>query len=253
MDDITTALIEYSRSSIMYERQLLRELESLRPDVASSNAKVASKTNGIPKPTIIPPLEDNFKPSLPPVEPNPSLTRGPAPASSIPPNVLSGRPGISQTSVPPQSPGAGSSKSPVVAPQIPRPPLASQDSSPHTAPARSRSTEPPLGGRFADGTKSMFIHPTSSPSFPSPSQVEGPRSATVAPRPPNTDPLTGGPLMSPDPIQRPGTTDGTARSTNDVDPLGGIRPAYMSASVRVQPTRRKLDAREAASKLANMF
>jgi hypothetical protein len=75
----------------------------------------------------------------------------------------------------------------------------------------------------------------------------------VAPRPPNTDPLTGGPLMSPDPIQRPGTTDGTVRSTNDVDPLGGIRPAYMSASMRVQPTRRKLDAREAASKLANMF
>jgi hypothetical protein len=236
----------------MYERQLLRELESLRPDVASSNSKAAPKTNGIPKPTIIPPLEDDFKPSPPPMGPSPALNRGPAPASSIPPSVTPGRPGISQAPVPPQSPGAGSSKPPVVAPQALRPPFASQNSSPDTAPPQARSTEPPLGGRFADGTKSMFIHPTSSSSFPSPLQAEGPRS-TVTPRPPNIDPLTGGPLMSSDPIQRPGTTDGTMRSTNDVDPLGGIRPAFMSASVRVQPTRRKLDAREAASKLANMF
>ena len=250
-DDITTALIEYTRTSIMYERQLLRELESLRPDVAGSNAKAAPKTNGIPRPTIIPPLEDDFKPSMPPVQPSPSLNRGPVPASSIPPSVVSGRPGISQAPVTPQSPGAGSSKSLAAAqPQVPRPPFAPQNSPSDTTTVQARSTEPPLGGRFADGTKSMFIHPTSSSSFPSSQKPEAP---TVVPRPPNTDPLSGGPLTSSDPIQRPGTTDGTPRSTGDVDPLGGIRPTYMSASVRVQPTRRKLDAREAASKLANMF
>lgn len=229
----------------MYERQLLRELESLRPDIANSNAKVASKPNGIPKPTVIPPLEDDSNPSRPAV-PGPSLTRGPP---SIPSSAVSGRPGIGQASVP-QSSIAGPSKPPVATPQSLRPPLASQNVSPGAAPAKARGNEPPLGGRFADGTKSMFIQP----SFPSPSaQVQGSASSTAVPRSSNTDPLLGSPLMSSDPIQRPGTTDGTSRGAGDVDPLGGIRPAYMSASVRVQPMRRKLDAREAASKLANMF
>jgi hypothetical protein len=248
MDDINTALIEYTRSSIMYERQLLRELESLRPDVATSNAKVAPKTNGIPKPMIIPPLEDESKPSLVPALPNPSLNRGPVPASSIPPGVVS-RSGISQTPVPPQSPNAGPSKPPVAAPQSPRPPPVSSD----TAPSEAGTTSPPLGGRFADGTKSMFIQPSSSSSFPSSAQAQSSGLPTAVPRSSNTDPLLGGPLVSSDPIQRPGTTDGTPRGASDVDPLGGIRPAFMSASMRVQPTRRRLDAREAASKLANMF
>jgi hypothetical protein len=240
----------------MYERQLLRELESLRPDVAGSNAKVLPKANGIPKPTIIPPLEDDFKPSVPSAGLSASLNRGPVSASSIPPNVAPGRPGISQAPVPPpQSPGAGTSKSPVVVQQAPRQPLASQNSSPDMASAQARSTEPPLGGRFVDGTRSMFIQPSSSSSFPSPSLGEVPRTPTGVPRPANTntDPLSGGPLMSSEPVQRPFSTDGTTRGTSDVDPLGGIRPSHMSASVRVQPTRRKLDAREAASKLANMF
>ncbi|KAI0254851.1 Vps5 C terminal like-domain-containing protein [Lactifluus subvellereus] len=245
-DDITTALIEYTRSSIMYERQLLRELESLRPDVASSNAKVVPRTNGIPKPTIIPPLEDDLKLPAPPAEPGPSLNRGPVPAPIIPPSLASGRPSISQVPVPPQSPGAGSSKSPVIVSQPPRPPFASQSSSPVTTLARVRNAEPPLGGRFVDGTKSMFVHPSSA-------KAESAGSPSSVPRPPHTDPLLGGPLMSSDPIQRPGTTGGTPRGASDVDPLGGIRPAYMSASVRVQPTRPRLDAREAASKLANIF
>jgi hypothetical protein len=250
MDDISTALIEYTRSSIMYERQLLRELESLRPDVANSNAKVSPKTNGIPKPTIIPPLEDDSKPSRVPAVPGPSLTRGPTSASSIPSNAISGRPGISQISVPPQSQIAGPSKPAIASPQ---PPVVSQKVSSGTAPAESRGTEPPLGGRFVGGTKSMFIQTPSSLSSPSSSQTQGSGSFTAVPRSSNTDPLLGSPLVSSDPIQRPGTADGTPRGASDVDPLGGIRPAHMSASVRVQPMRRRLDAREAASKLANMF
>ncbi|KAH9049641.1 Vps5 C terminal like-domain-containing protein [Lactarius hengduanensis] len=208
-DDVTTALIEYTRSSIMYERQLLRELESLRPDVASSNAKHPA----------------------PLVEPSLSLNRGPVPAPSVPPGFVSGRPSVSQAHVPPQSPGAGSSKSP---------------NSPPVPPTQVRSTEPPLGGRFVDGTKSMFVQ-----SSHSPTQADSAGSPSAALRSNNTDPLLGGPLGTSDLIHRPGTTDGTPRS--DVDPLGGLRPAYMSASVRVQPTRQRLDAREAASKLANMF
>ena len=244
-DDITAALIEYSRSSIMYERQLLRELESLRPDVAGSNAKTVPRPNGIPQPTIVPPLEDDFKPPAPPAEPSPSLNRGPVPSPSVPPGFVSGRPSLSQAPVPPQSPGAGSSKSPIIAPQTPRSPFIVHNSSP-VLPTQARSAEPPLGGRF-DGTKSMFIHP-SSPAQPTSSAG----SPGIAQRS-NTDPLLGGPLGTSDPMHRPGTTDGTPRGGSDVDPLGGLRPAYMSASVRVQPTRQRLDAREAASKLANMF
>ena len=229
----------------MYERQLLRELESLRPDIANSNAKVAPKPNGIPKPIVVPQLEDDSKPSRLAM-PNPSLTRGPSSAPSIPPNSIPGRPGIGQASVP-QSPTAGPSRQPVAAPQSLRPPVASQNVSPGTTQVGARGNDPPLGGRFADGTKSMFIQPSSS------AQVQGSGSFAAVPRSSNTDPLLGGPLISSDPIQRPGTTDGTPRGAGDVDPLGGIRPGYMSASVRVQPVRRKLDAREAASKLANMF
>lgn len=248
-DDIATALIEYTRSTIMYERQLLRELESLRPDVATSNTKVVSRTNGIPKPTFIPPLEDDFKPPAPLAEPNPSLNRGPVPSPSVPPGFVSGRPSISQAPVPPQSPGAGSSKSPAVAPQQPRSPFIAQNSSP-VPPTQVRSAEPPLGGRFVDGTKSMFVHSSSSAQHPTQADSAGSPSAVLRS---NTDPLLGGPVGASDTIHRPGTTDGTPRGGSDVDPLGGLRPAYMSASMRVQSTRQRLDAREAASKLANMF
>src|SRR5712675_107006 len=216
----------------MYERQLLRELETLRPDVSNSNAKVDPKPNGIPKPTIIPPLEDDFKPLVPPTVPNPSQNRGPVKAPSIPPSS-------GQAHVPPQSPGAGSSKSPLAAPQRSRPPLPPLTSTRETTRPHVPSTEPPLGGRFADGTKSMFIQPSSSSSLASSAQAGSARSPTVVSRPANIDPLLGGPFKSTDSIQRPGSTDGVSRGANDVDPLGGIRPAFMSASVRVQPTRRR--------------
>jgi hypothetical protein len=37
------------------------------------------------------------------------------------------------------------------------------------------------------------------------------------------------------------------------DPLGQAKVVPMTGSMRVRPTRPRLDAREAASKLANMF
>lgn len=40
---------------------------------------------------------------------------------------------------------------------------------------------------------------------------------------------------------------------DDVDPLGLAKPSYMSQSMRVTNNRPRLDAREAASKLANFF
>ncbi|KAI0053731.1 hypothetical protein FA95DRAFT_1552239 [Auriscalpium vulgare] len=262
-DDITTALIEHTRSSIMYERQLLRELETLRPDVAQSNAKHLPKANGVPKPTVIPPLEDFNKPPPPP---EPTLNRtasqvapvarvAPGVTSSISSPTPSGRSSFSQPPLPPQSPGAGSSRPPVIMQQPPRPPLTSGSTAPAAAPSPVQvpNNEPPLGGRFVDGTKSMFVKPVmSSPLAPSSSQSQ--RFAPVsAGLPPTADPLSAFPGPSPltaDPIQRPATANGMS-APEGLDPLGYMRPAYMSASVRVQPTRPRLDAREAASKLAN--
>lgn len=62
------------------------------------------------------------------------------------------------------------------------------------------------------------------------------------------DPLTGRPLVGQgNPLQTAGAGAG------GYDPLGQARFGGMSASVRVQPTRPRLDPKEAASKLANMF
>ncbi|KIJ69961.1 hypothetical protein HYDPIDRAFT_104633 [Hydnomerulius pinastri MD-312] len=249
-DDITAALVEHARSSIMYEKQLLRELESLRTDVNNANQKVAPpKPNGIPKPTVILPLEDDTKSPIraaaataPPI-PRPSSG---FPTSTPPATQASFR---QQTPTIPQSPGAG--------PSAPR--------SSSTAPLSPPASAPPLGGRFADGTQSMFIKPPTAFASPlgppvadasssSPSLPQGPLGGTMYTSPPTptfsaaAHPLAGpgGPLASPPP--RPASAQ-----QQMLDPLGQLMPTNMSQSMRVQPSRPRLDARVAASKLANMF
>lgn len=313
-DDITTALIEHARSSIMYERQLLRELESLRVDVSNANKKVLPAATGPPKPTIIPPLEDDRrhlepapsapiangfhqpKPGRPQQPPHTAALNGSAqgfiphkvqsyatdpltgqpeiPSSPAFPQTPVGRhePPLSASSsrsfasqqqgplspapayatmrqpLPPQSPGAGPS-SPV---------LPSQN--PSAVPSvRAASTEPPLGGRFVDGTRSMFVPRSNSVSRPSPLAFSSSTSNL-----PNGHPTSGpssapfDPLRSdnyataPSPLNDSGMRSHLSRP-QDVDPLGFIKPNQMASSVRVQPTRPRLDPREAASKLANMF
>ncbi|GLB34033.1 putative vps5 C terminal like protein [Lyophyllum shimeji] len=290
-DDITTALIEHARSSIMYERQLLRELEALRVDVSNVAKKVVPAINGVPKPTIIPPLEEYHdhaplpphsaapangfqRPSNPAGPPHSAQYPGPQPprpplqshASPEPPSQgstaqdpLSPAPPPSSAStqtldsrrapfsptpsfrpgMPPQSPGAGPSSPTPSQITFAKPPV----------------EEPPLGGRFLDGTKSMFVQPTQSPLSPSPpvsssSSLEG-RSQSRDPL--NADPLSRPAVSSPlhDGPSRP--MNGLASQGNGFDPLAHIKPHQMSSSMRVQPTRPKLDPREAASKLANMF
>ncbi|KAJ8488234.1 hypothetical protein ONZ45_g14035 [Pleurotus djamor] len=302
-DDITSALIEHARSSIMYERQLLRELEALRVDVSNAaNKHVAPVVT--PKPIVVPPLEDFSRPPMstapmpnppvrgPPVPSPPHTTqnyinRGPlspplqatqsqptsprpdplsastsAISSPTPSNqhfntssssqIIPGsrqsfmpspylpsfpRSPLPQSPLPTQSPGAGPS-SPV--PQRP-------------AQAPTPSNEPPLGGRFVDGTKSMFVKPPLAPT-PAPSGqpvVPGPLGNSAA-----FDPLIRPATSSPT-IHSASMTNGTnglhSSPSGQLDPLGQAMPKYMSSSVRVQPTRPRLDAREAASKLANMF
>jgi hypothetical protein len=263
-DDITSALVEHARSSIMYERQLLRELEALRPDISNAAKKVTPQNNGVPRPSVIPPLEDFSKPpgprsattfsnsSISNHRPSaatpqsaaaaiPSFARqGPlAPQSSAvaPPSQTYTR----QGPVPPQSPGAGPSTSPAPSQVIFAPPRADEG--------------PPLGGKFIDGTKSMFVKPPSSSSSLGPATTTSSPSAQINPRvqsPLHSDPL-GQVSVMPSVESSPRGLNGRSMQNDGFDPLGQAKPNYMSQSVRVTPTRQRLDAREAASKLANMF
>ena len=295
-EDVTAALVEHVRSTIMYERQHLRELEALRPDVNAANKKhVPQKPVSAPRPTHIPPLEDFSKPPItrPASNPPSSAPRPPAPLAppiSVSNSMIASSQGqhysasaftngahqgplsagptpTPRNGLPPQSPGAGPSSSP-----------ASQSA--FTPPLMNG---PPLGGRFVDGTKSMFVKPPTSPlasagpvkpasaglppvpSSPTPqsasqtpisplhASVSSPPSSAPSPAPhPLGDPLSASAFVQPSAVN--GRSNSVSAVPSDgLDPLGMARPAYMSASVRVQPTRPRLDAREAASKLANMF
>ncbi|KAF8076635.1 Vps5 C terminal like-domain-containing protein [Lyophyllum atratum] len=294
-DDITTALIEHARSSIMYERQLLRELEALRVDVSNAAKKVEPSVNGVPKPMVIPPLEEyndhhavaprpaqvpaangfqrssNFTtpphsaqhpgppPQRPPLQSYPSQgppSQGPTPGGPLSPAapsasstqaIYSGRAPFTppmnhpsfRSGMPPQSPGAGPSSPAPSQITFAKPPI----------------DEPPLGGRFVDGTKSMFIKPTPSPHSPprpaSSNSHFGGRPQSGDPL--NVDPLSRVTMASPLHGGPSGPLNSQALQGNSFDPLGHIKPHQMSSSMRVQPTRPRLDAREAASKLANMF
>ena len=304
-DDVTAALVEHVRSTIMYERQHLRELEALRTDVANADKKHApQKPVSAPRPSYIPPLEDFSKPALPRPSSGPP-SNSPRPAShNIPPPLsatasMHSPPVSGPIAVSPYTNGSsqgplslGGVSSPVRGPLSPQSPGAGPSSSP--APSQSSFAPPlmngpPLGGRFADGTKSMFVKSLTSPlagsagtstkplsaglppgsassathtGLPTPvsplhSSVSGLPSAVPSP---TTHPLTGGgdPLsasmfVTPSRPSASGRSNSVSTANDGLDPLGMARPAYMSASVRVQPTRPRLDAREAASKLANMF
>ena len=68
-----------------------------------------------------------------------------------------------------------------------------------------------------------------------------------------SDPLLGAPLGGSSAAVPSSSGQHPASLQNGLDPLGQFKPAFASASVRVNPARPRLDAKEAASKLANMF
>ncbi|KAI6047515.1 Vps5 C terminal like-domain-containing protein [Pisolithus marmoratus] len=214
-EDVTVALIEHARSSII-----------------NANQKAVVQPNGVPKPIIVPPLEDAMKP--------PPRSIASAPPASQPTSTVSAAASTSTASIPGQATPTS----------ISRPPTAVRSSLSTPPPPAS-----PSGGRFRDGTKSMFVHPSSSPrgqplsaASSSTSVSQDPLLGTVAPHASPSNPLTGpSSLHSPDPSRRLSTPQAT------FDPLAQFSPTGMSQSMRIQPSRPRLDAKLAASKLANMF
>ena len=112
----------------------------------------------------------------------------------------------------------------------------------------------------------MFVKPSPSPltSGPPlsasaivqhPTTAPGPLGPLGAPATTNgaSDPLLGAPLGGSSAAVPSSSGQHPASLQNGLDPLGQFKPAFASASVRVNPARPRLDAKEAASKLANMF
>lgn len=227
-DDVTVALIEHARSSIMYEKQLLKELLALKNDVSNANQKAVVQPNSIPKPSIVPPLEDDMKP----------LSRSIASAPPIPrpsSNVSSTSGQVASTSNPVAGPSTGV-----------RPPLS-------TPPPRPVSLS---GGQLRDGTQSMFVQSTSSrgqplPAASSPPVSQDPLLGTVASCTSSANLYTASSSL-PSPAT-PDTSRRLSASQATFDPLAQLSPTSMSQSMRIQPSRPRLDAKLAASKLANMF
>jgi hypothetical protein len=237
-EDVTATLVEHVRSSIMYERQLLRELEALRPDVNICADKAPPKPNEIPRPMVIPPLDAPLIQKKAPLPPS-SVTQ-----SSF---LSGGSPNVNPSApLPPQSPGAGPSSSPA---------LSATSFTPPVSPLSATSSEGPLGGKFGDGTRSMFVKPVSSPLAHSTPSLGSPTTGQQQAHDPLLSPNPK-PNPSNHPLGRSVSVQGSyvTGPADGLDPLGQTRPTYLSASVRVvQPGRPRLDAREAASKLANMF
>lgn len=196
---MTMVLIEHARSTIMYEKQHLRELESLRPDFVNAARKAVA-----PPPVQPPPARPLTPPRVPPPPTNTPVVS--------PPPVAAARPG------------------PPVIKNIPAP-----------SPVRplSASAQGPLGGgpsasRHMDASKSMFITPTT-PSAATVNPLAGP------PPPPGASNAISDPLLSPAP------------QAHTLGRSNGMMMGHPLAASVTPAAHRRLDAREAAAKLANFL
>ncbi|THG98326.1 hypothetical protein EW026_g3833 [Hermanssonia centrifuga] len=148
-EDITAALIEHVRSSIMYERQHLRELETLRSDVSNAASKhIPAKPVTALRPPVVPPLEDFTRAPVP--RPASGMdSRVPPPigrTGSVPPPISStmSDPLASRAAAytPPSSaisprPVSGISSSTMASPLLPQSPGAGPSSGPSSPVPRS--------------------------------------------------------------------------------------------------------------------
>jgi len=323
-DDITAALIEHARSSLVYERQLLRELEALRPDVANAAAPAPEPSKiGLP---IVRPLEEPpvHRPALPstlqsqargPVYPNsrvdglPNSPLGPqygdsAPYQSPPsprPAFPSGPLTPAQAAaaaaaaaghvvrmpsavgsfaarsprdpLSPVSPGAGSSR---FAPPSPSPlglaastpnlrvnpgqsavagPSAPSSAvpSPAVASATNGHFDPLRGG--APLSQSTIVASTNVPAAAIAAAAAAAAAESGQPRGAFMDPLSQSAFVGQPQQQAYSPYGGQFPGGDAAGPLGGtmVPPGTMGRSLQLPPARSRLDAREAAAKLANFL
>ncbi|KDQ08900.1 hypothetical protein BOTBODRAFT_191510 [Botryobasidium botryosum FD-172 SS1] len=216
-EDITHALIEHARSSILYERQILRELEALKPDVAAIDPDV--KRSAMPASTINAASYHAHAPAY--ASRAPSLDSGGRPAiptsastSALPSNGSASGMGA----------GTGSDN---------HASSSSADTSPLTSP-RMGNASASRAGRAMDGTQSAFV----TPSF-------------------GSHPLALGGGGGNNPLAASSTPQ---FGTPGLPGMAGMGPNArhnrinsLARSVQVENARPRLDAREAASKLANFL
>ena len=184
-EDIAAALIEHARTNILYERQLLRELESLLPDVRSSANPAPLQPVGTSSiPPLVAALPPTFPGGMPPrstmttgtflprtpvgpqtsVPPSPSLQPSPIPPFTVAPLPVS--PTIASSSAPPPQPN---DLPPPIAPHSPVPTLVT--SSPSTS-----SSPVPAFPRTNQFTPNVMSAGTGSitPGFPKTNQFASP-------------------------------------------------------------------------------
>lgn len=239
-------LIENARATIMYEKQHLKELEALRPDFANAARKAP-----LPPPVKVPPP---VRPLTPPrVQPMPQTAPLPPPAPQVPtPQTYTPRPPAGPLSTP-QPPAH-------VPPHVPSPirPISAQEplspSSPSAGPSTPRYTD---ASNYTSASKSMFITPTNIPTPLTPGGAPTPTSPT-----PSAKGFVSHSAGMSDPLLSPGPSYTASQSsyTSQSQTLGratngkGLYQQHpLAASMQVPTPTRRLDAREAAAKLANFL
>jgi len=262
----------------MYERQSLKELETLRSDVANAAKKVSFPSTGPPKPKVILPLEDySDHPRSAPIAPTTNgvhVAAPPTPSNTFNPRS---KPALlvdplansqSQQSAPSQIqtfPGLDNPLSPsslvasqqtavstptLVSPETQVLPPSTQQTkvAPVQLPGVGSSSHqsllhaPPLD-RFDDGSRTR-------PAAASTSQLI---TATLVGSSQTFDPLRSNAIPQVTATSSSNASTLQSQQAAGIDPLSQVRSQQMAQAPRMQPTRSRLDAREAASKLANMF
>ena len=172
-EDIAAALIEHARTNILYERQLLRELESLLPDVRASANPAPPQPVGI---SSIPPLVAASPPAFPGgMSSRSTMTTGTfLPQTSVPPS-----PSLQPSPIPPLTvaslPISPTIASNSAAPPQPNDPRSSVPTLVTSSPSTSSSPVPafPKTNQFAPNVMSASTGSITS-GFPKTNQFASP-------------------------------------------------------------------------------
>jgi hypothetical protein len=279
-EDITAALIEHARTNILYERQLLRELESLLPDVRASANPAPSQPVGT---SPIPPLVAAPSPSLPGgIPPRSTITTGTflprtlvGPQTSVPPSPSpQPSPVPPSTTTPlPASPTTASNGAPPLQPSdlppqiAPHPTVPTLVTSPPSIPTfpktnqfianvMSASTTPgfPKTNQFAPASRpassAFAAFPRTSQFVPNPpsQQISAPTSPAVANgMQPHTPVTPNPPLPSASPTSQPRTP--LTQSLPAMPPPTPQQPGYLQHQQQLPPQAGPVDPLGGASRL----